>query len=1324
MMFRFLIPLFLVFNSFSQVVINEFSSKNTSNFFTGSSDWIELYNAGSSAVNLKHYGLTDRAGYADAWKFPSYSLGPGKFLSVLATGNSVEASIDHFESAITSDSLWSYVVGAPWITSDWNKPDFNDSSWAKSKLSVGYGDGDDSTELNPPIYSVYYRKTFHVADSTKLKRLFLNLDYDDGYVAYLNGVEISRVGLQTYPPSYDELAPDHEAQYYQGLTGDQVEIDTVFWYSLIRSGENVFAIEVHNNTITSSDLTLFAEVTFGIDGSDQQFNGQVSPRFVTPASFMFEVPFKLNESNETIYLYDASGSVQDLVTTQPVPFGFSQGRATDGGQSGMFFSLPTPNASNNASQAYSGIAEEPIFSQSGGVYDSTLTLVLSSTNVHTGKIYFTIDGNEPTLLSSLYSQPIVVFQTTAVRARFFPDSSSIAPSPIGNEIYMVNEGLHLPIVALSIDPADLYGANGIFDNWWTDWRKPCEVAYYDTLGVRQFAVKASVKPDGGAGGSRSNPQHSMTIEPGNQRFGQGEPVNYPLIPEKPYITSYDAFYLRNGSNLSNVYPHKDALMRRIVAGTNVNSQAYTPVNVFVNGEYFGVYELREKANDFYFKVNYNNPVDSLDLLSISYYYGMGVIRTVEGSDASFYSLRDSVVSINPADSSFYNRCNTLLDIDNFVDYIASENWFANSDWIYNNMKFARLKGVDNRWKFFLQDLEVGLAYWNDYTYNTFDYFRYNYQPNPFWDIYNGLAQNTQFRNYFINRYADLMNTRFQRSYIEPIAVKMTDELRPDIYRSFQKWSGDPANSTTTFDGYTAYFVDMMSMRNEFVRGQMLGEFGLVKPVDVTLEVYPKEAGTITISTITPESLPWKGVYFDGAPVKVVAHPNPGYTFLEWDTNPFIADSIKNQEDVVLNLSDSTTLRALFVGQAESIELALSELNFNPENTLDGGNWIEIYNKGNSTLDLSGYTLRSNDHWDVFKIPQGTKLAAKSYLVLTQDLASFKSVYPAVNAVIGNVKFAWENDLDSIVLLNTVGDTVLTFGYFGYELPLSADGWGRTVEFKLDSNQWFAGCVGGSPGEAFSPCADPIVFSEVSFNSMPSSTLAGDWVELVNTTAQPINLSGYVFKDSDDLHSYAFSNQEIAPGQHYVLARDLQRFDTRHPGVSRDDVSFNFGLGNSEFLRLFDNNGRLIQSAFYDTTSPWYKLPATEDFTLEFKVDSSFAGLLSSDWFVGCEGGSPAAAYSVCPSLHNAMNESGLMVQVSPNPFTNQIAVTFDNSSNASGLTSFVLRDVNGMILQQQAVHGIETIGELLFDCSRLAAGMYILEVLQQGKSAQVKVIKY
>jgi len=553
---------------------------------------------------------------------------------------------------------------------------------------------------------------------------------------------------------------------------------------------------------------------------------------------------------------------------------------------------------------------------------------------------------------------------------------------------------------------------------------------------------------------------------------------------------------------------------------------------------------------------------------------------------------------------------------------------------------------------------------------------------------------------------------------------MTAELRPDIYRSFQKWSGDPANSVATFDGYTAYFVDIMSMRNEFVRNQMLGEFGLVKPVDVTLDVYPKGAGTITISTITPDLLPWKGVYFDGAPVNVVAHANPGFTFLKWDTNPFIADSMNMDEFVVVNLTDSTTLRALFTGQAEPIALTLSELNFNPENTLDGGNWVEIYNNGNVTLDLSGYTVHSDDHWDVFKIPNGTKLAAKSYLVLAQDLVAFKTVYPAVVSVLGDVKFSWENDADSILVINTVGDTVLQFGYQGNQLPLAANGWGRTTEFNVLTHERFAGCIGGSPGEAFSPCEDPLIFSEVSFNSMPGANLAGDWVEIYNTTAQPINLVGYVFRDADDSHTYVFSNQVITPGQHHVLVKELQRFDLRHPGISHNDVPFDFGLGNSEFLRLYANDGRLIQSAFYDTVSPWYQLPALDDFTLEYKVDSSFAGILATDWFVSCEGGSPGVSYSACPSLHNPVNETGFLVQVSPNPFSNQISVTFDNTTNVSGYTSLVLRDVNGMIVQQQEVHGVESIGVVSLDCSRLAAGMYILEVLQTGDSAQVKLLKF
>ena len=116
----------------------------------------------------------------------------------------------------------------------------------------------------------------------------------------------------------------------------------------------------------------------------------------------------------------------------------------------------------------------------------------------------------------------------------------------------------LPVISISTDFANLYGANGIFDNYNTDWRKECVMEYFDVDMVKQFQTKASIKPDGGAGGSRSNTQHSVTVEATNKLYGSGVPIQYPLIPEKNHITQYDAIYLRNGSNYWNKYPQYDA----------------------------------------------------------------------------------------------------------------------------------------------------------------------------------------------------------------------------------------------------------------------------------------------------------------------------------------------------------------------------------------------------------------------------------------------------------------------------------------------------------------------------------------------------------------------------------------------------------------------------------------------------------------------------------------------------------------------------------------------------------------------------------------------
>ncbi|MBK7035537.1 MAG: CotH kinase family protein [Bacteroidetes bacterium] len=223
-----------------------------------------------------------------------------------------------------------------------------------------------------------------------------------------------------------------------------------------------------------------------------------------------------------------------------------------------------------------------------------------------------------------------------------------------------------------------------------------------------FEQNIAIKVDGGAGGSRSLPQHSMRIELDNAAYGDGT-LNYPLVKRRWAVDEYETFYLRNGSNMSNVLPYKDAFMVRTTEGTYNEHMAYEPIVVFLNGEYFGYYELRTKLDEGHFDQALGIEKDSLDLLTLSYWYGL-ILRTLSGSDTDFIQMRDYLGNYpTPEDPDFYLIADSILDLKNFTDYIAAETWMANYDWPYNNIKAWRDRGGENKWKYALIDVELGLG---------------------------------------------------------------------------------------------------------------------------------------------------------------------------------------------------------------------------------------------------------------------------------------------------------------------------------------------------------------------------------------------------------------------------------------------------------------------------------------------------------------------------------------------------------------------------------------------------------------------------------------
>ena len=213
----------------------------------------------------------------------------------------IGVSQDHWESAIYASDDWAYLVPESELPSDWNTLDFDDSAWLIGPGGFGYGDGDDETEIDPAL-SVYLRRTFMVTDAEKLIRMVLHADYDDGFIAFLNGTEIGRSLYLGEPGTfvgYDETtSTDHEASLYLGGFPGAHALDSLKLASLLRVGVNVLAIQVHNVAITSSDMSSNFFLSFGIV-DESIYYGE------TPA--WFQPPVIFNESNIPIVVIDTFG---------------------------------------------------------------------------------------------------------------------------------------------------------------------------------------------------------------------------------------------------------------------------------------------------------------------------------------------------------------------------------------------------------------------------------------------------------------------------------------------------------------------------------------------------------------------------------------------------------------------------------------------------------------------------------------------------------------------------------------------------------------------------------------------------------------------------------------------------------------------------------------------------------------------------------------------------------------------------------------------------------------------------------------------------------
>jgi hypothetical protein len=870
-------------------------------------------------------------------------------------------------------------------------------------------------------------------------------------------------GINSHNPDFSQVeAGNHEAVMYTGGNPELFSLKS--FIPLLKTGRNIIAIQGHNTSSSSSDFSLIPALTVG---STDYTVSDIEP-FVSTANQYLHTHFKISKEGENLYFYNPAGQLIEETIPVALPDNVSHGRFRDGESPWFYFETPTPGSENK--NPFVTIERDTIYmSRKGGYYQSSFQLTLTTPSTG-GTIRYTTNGSDPTTTSMAYTSPISINKDMVIKAAYFRPST--VTNPITAATFYFKSPNGLPVVALSTDPKNFFDWNeGIYElgpgasneypyfgaNFWMDWEKPVCFEYYDKEGTNRINQGAGVKISGNW--TRAFAQKSLSLHARNQ-YGKGS-FGYPFFHDRA-IEKFETITLRNSGNDWQYTMMRDGVVSEIAREMNIDRLAYQPSVVYLNGEYWGIQNIRERANEHYLAGNYGVDTKEVNILENN-----GDV--IQGKNDDYNFLRSLITDTN-LDDEAYNNIRSLMDVECFIDYQILETFIDNRDWPGNNIKFWKTNSPTTKWRWILFDTDFGFYLYNNYDNNPF-YFATEMNnsgwPNPEWStlFLRRLLENQTFRNQFINTYSNHLNTLLSPSKVVSTIDSVRAILLPEIENHQQRWG-------RSIDSWT-YEVNRMrsfaSGRNNEIRRYLKEYFNLANEVTLTLSLSDNNAGKIQLNGLIPDEYPFKGNYYREIPITISALPMPGYRFVKWENG-----STSSERQITLNPQHNMKLVAVFEPTNEREQkVAINEINYKSSATLDAGDWIELVNFGEQSVDLSGWVLHDNNYANRFIFREGTLLYPGNYLLITENSTKFGALFPNVRNKTGDFAFGLSSNGESVYLYDAEGMLVDWVNYgVSSPWPSTPNGTGETLELikpEYDNNNatsWAAsGIQGGTPGSA-------------------------------------------------------------------------------------------------------------------------------------------------------------------------------------------------------------------------------------------------------------------
>ena len=704
------------------VVISEIQTANRSAILDAKGnlcDWMELYNPGSEAVILDGCFLSDDTENLFKWEIPSLTLEPGEYAVIsCASDTAVSGEADFALPRSGCTVLLSGPVGNV-ITSVECPTMAEDRSWQRME---------DGVYIETTLFSPGYENS------------------EEGHEAFRASQKImGALAVSEVMPSNDRYMIQRDGEYYD-------------WLELKNVSDQPIDLAEYAVSDSSGDLLLCplpqqilepGETVIVICSGDSSLTADY-----------IHAPFTLNREECFVYVTHVEQGLSDYVRISGVPLMGSAGRM-DGENTIVYFSTPTPGDENTGGVAE--ITADPFVETPDGVYNDVenVRVVLSGE----GQIYYTLDGSEPTMNDTLYTEPVELTATTVLRARSYADGK--LPSDVVTAGYIINENHTLPVISIAMDPGDLYGYYGIYSNPYKDWEVPCNLTLFE--GDAGFTIDCGLKLYGHTGLEMAKKSFKV-----NFRSCYGEKVlNYPVYGEDgPWL--YDSLCIRAGQD----YPQaifRDELFTSLCREMTdtVLAQRDKFCILYINGEYFGIYCMKEAFNELFYAQNRDVREESVEIVQAPVYY-----------NTEIHEFMRFLINNKMALEENYEYACTVFDMDSVIDWLIIEGYSTNGD-VQQNLRYFRSSDNGYRYEMAFYDLDWAFYYHNPFSV-VLSYDQGEWQHLM---LTRNLMRNPTFRQKFLERLSYHMEHTLSNENVLARINYYHDLLAPEVPRERRLWGG-------------------------------------------------------------------------------------------------------------------------------------------------------------------------------------------------------------------------------------------------------------------------------------------------------------------------------------------------------------------------------------------------------------------------------------------------------------------------------------------------------------------------------------------------------